>query len=199
MTAIAALAQALGVAWSSSVSLYATVAFTGIAGRLGWIALPAPLHPLSSGWVIAVASALTAVEVAASLVPGVATAWEATHTAIRPIASAALAVLVAWGGSPALVALAGLLGGGLGLATHVTKLKLRAAIDASPEPFSNAMATGAELGAVAGASWLVWHHPFVALGLSLAVLAGLFLLARALWRAIRRAASWLSGSGLTSA
>ncbi|HTP49821.1 MAG TPA: DUF4126 domain-containing protein [Anaeromyxobacteraceae bacterium] len=193
MAALTALAQALGVAGSTGVSLYATVAFTGIAGRLGWVVLPAPLAPLTSGWVIGVASALTAAEAAASLVPGIATAWEAAHAAVRPLASAALAVLVTWGGSPALVAAAGLLGGALGLATQATKLKLRAAIDTSPEPFTNAAATGAELASVAGLAWLVWHHPFAALAAALALLAALVLLARALWRALRRAAEWIAG------
>jgi len=197
MTALTALAQALGVAWTSGVSLYATVAFTGIAGRLGFVALPASLHHLTSGWVIGLAVVLTALEVAASLVPGVATAWEAVHTAVRPLAAAALAVLVTWGGSPALVTAAGLLGGGLGLAIHATKLKLRAAVDASPEPFSNAAATGAELGAVAGVSWLAWHHPWLALAVALTVLVSLFLLARALWRALRRATGWLAGDRAT--
>ncbi len=193
MPALTALAQALGIAWSSSVSLYATVAFTGIAARLGWIVLPAPLTVLTNPWIIGVAVALTALEVAASLVPGVATAWEATHATVRPIASAALAVLATWDGSLALAALAGLLGGGLGLATQLTKLKLRTAIDASPEPFSNAAAAGAELGTVAGLSWLVWHHPWIALAVALAILCALFLVARALWRALRRAATWLAG------
>jgi hypothetical protein len=90
---------------------------------------------------------------------------------------------------------AALLGGGLGAATSATKLKLRAAIDASPEPVSNAAATGAELSTVAGMAWLVWSHPWLALLLALAVLAVLFLVARAIWRALRRAATWVQGAG----
>jgi hypothetical protein len=194
MAPLTALASALGIAWSSSVSLYATVAFTGVAGRLGWVALPEGLRAIENPWVIAVALVLTGVEIAASLVPGIATAWEALHLAIRPVAAAGLAVLATWGASPALVAVAGLLGGGLGAATTVTKLKLRGAIDASPEPVSNAVATGAEVGTVAGMAWLVWSHPWFALALALAVLAALFLLARSLWRALRRAATWLQGA-----
>jgi hypothetical protein len=196
MAPLTALASALGIAWSSSVSLYATVAFTGAAGRLGWVTLPEGLRVLENPWVLAIALALTAVEIAASLVPGVATAWEATHLAVRPVAAAALAVLATWGGNPALVALAGLLGGGLGAATGVTKLKLRTAIDASPEPVSNAVATGAEISTVAGFAWLVWSHPWLALVIALAVLALLFLVARAIWRALRRAAIWARGDEL---
>jgi hypothetical protein len=193
MTALTSIAQAVGLAWSASVSLYATVAFAGVAGRLGWIALPPALAPLQHGWVIGVALALTAVEVAAQLVPGVATAWEAVHSAIRPLASAALAVLTTWGDGPAVVIASALLGGGLAAATAATKLKVRTAIDVSPEPASNALATGAELGTVAGFGILVWHHPWVALALALLLLAALFLVARMVWRTLRRAATWLAG------
>jgi len=194
MTPLTALASALGIAWSSSISLYATVAFTGVAGRLGWVSLPEGLRSLESPWVIAVAMVLTGVEIAATLVPGVATAWEALHVAIRPVAAAALAVAATWGANPALVALAGLLGGSLGAATTVTKLKLRSAIDASPEPVSNAVATGAELSTVAGMAWLVWSHPWIALALAIALLGAVILVARAAWKAMRQAATWARGS-----
>jgi hypothetical protein len=103
-------------------------------------------------------------------------------------------VLATWGASPALVIVAGRLGGTLGAATTATKLKLRTAIDASPEPVTNAVATGAELSTVAGMALLVWNHPWVALAVALATLAVLVLLARALWRALRQAASWLRGA-----
>jgi hypothetical protein len=193
MAPLTALASALGIAWSSSISLYATVAFTGVAGRLGWVTLPEGLRVLESPVVIAVAMVLTGVEIAATLVPGIATAWEALHVAIRPVAAAALAVAATWGANPALVLVAGLLGGSLGAATTLTKLKLRSAIDASPEPVSNAVATGAELSTVAGMAWLVWSHPWVALALAIAMLGTLILLARAVWKALRQAATWARG------
>jgi len=193
MAPLTALASALGIAWSSSISLYATVAFTGVAGRMGWVTLPEGLRALENPAVIGVALLLTGVEIAATLVPGIATAWEALHVAIRPVAAAGLAVLATWGANPALVAVAGLLGGGLGAATTVTKLKIRTAIDASPEPVSNAVATGAELSTVAGMAWLVWSHPWIALVLALALMVVLVLVARAVWRALRQAATWARG------
>ena len=195
MAPLTALASALGIAWSSSISLYATVAFTGVAGRLGWVILPEGLRALENPSVIAVAMILTGVEIAASLVPGIATAWEAIHLAIRPVAAAGLAVLATWGANPALVAVAGLLGGGLGAATSATKLKLRTAIDASPEPVSNALATGAELSTVAGMAWLVWSHPWIALAFVIAIMAVLIVVARAVWKALRQAATWARGGG----
>jgi hypothetical protein len=102
-------------------------------------------------------------------------------------------VLATWGANPALVALAGLLGGSLGAATSATKLKLRTAIDASPEPVSNALATGAELSTVAGMAWLVWSHPWIALAFAIALLAVLIVVARAIWKALRQAATWARG------
>jgi len=193
MAPLTALASALGIAWSSSISLYATVAFTGVAGRLGWVILPEGLRALENPLVIGVAVGLTGVEIAASLVPGIATAWEAIHLAIRPVAAGGLAVLATWGENPALVASAGLLGGSLGAATSATKLKLRTAIDASPEPVSNALATGAELSTVAGMAWLVWSHPWIALAFAIAMLAVLIVVARAIWKALRQAATWARG------
>jgi hypothetical protein len=92
------------------------------------------------------------------------------------------------------VIVAGLLGGSLGAVTTATKLKLRTAIDASPEPVSNAVATGAEVSTVAGMAWLVWAHPWIALAFALVVLIALVLLARAVWRTLRQAATWLRGA-----
>jgi hypothetical protein len=43
-------------------------------------------------------------------------------------------------------------------------------------------------------AWLAWSHPWVALVLALSLLTLLFLLARAIWRALRRAATWVQGA-----
>lgn len=195
MEAMTTLVQALGLAYASGISLYATVAFAGAAHRLGWIALPGALHVLGDPIVIGVAVVLTAVEVLASLIPWVATAWEAIHTAVRPLAAGGIAVLTAWGASPRVVVLAALLGAALGLATHATKLGLRTAIDLSPEPFSNAAATTAELGVVVALGWAVWHHPWIALASALALLVALFVVVRALWRLVRSGLADAVGTG----
>ena len=133
MNSLATLVQALGVAYASGISPYATVALAGIADRMGWIdSLPGALGGISHPAVIVIASVLTVLEFLATLIPGVASLWETIHTAIRPPAASALAVLTAWGGDPSLIAAAALLGGGLGLVTHTTKLGLRYTIDTSP-------------------------------------------------------------------
>lgn len=193
MGELTTLVQSVGVAYASGISLYATVAFGGLAHHLGWIALPGPLAALGDPVVIAVAGALTLLELVAGLVPGIATAWEAVHTAIRPVAAGALAAVAAWGATPRVVVVAALLGGALGFATHATKLGLRAAVDLSPEPASNAAATVAELSVVGALTWAVWHHPWLALGAALALLVGLFLAMRALWRLVRRKLGALVG------
>lgn len=195
MSSLTTLVQALGVAYASGISPYATVALAGIASRMGWIdSLPGALGAVSNPLVILLASILTVVEFLATLIPGVASVWETIHTAIRPPAAAALAVLTAWHGDPALIAAAALLGGGLGFATHATKLGLRYTIDTSPEPVTNGVANVAELGAVATLAYAVWHHPYLTLTVALTVLVLLMLLVRTIWRAAKRALRGVRGA-----
>jgi hypothetical protein len=188
MNSLTTLVQALGVAYASGISPYATVALAGIASRMGWIdTLPGALGAVSHPVVIVLASMLMALEFLATLIPGIASLWETVHTAIRPPAAAALAVLTAWHGDPALIAAAALLGGGLGFATHATKLGLRYTIDTSPEPVTNGAANIAELGVVATIAYTVWNHPFLTLAVALVVLVLLIMLVRTIWRAAKRA------------
>jgi len=185
-TSLITLAESLGLAYLSGVSLYATVALLGFASHAGWITLPqGPLTGLENPFVIAIATTLAVIEFIATLIPGVATLWESAHTFIRPPAAAVLAVATAWHGDPSLVLAAGLLGGGLGLATHVTRLGLRVAVDTSPEPVTNGLLNIAELSVLATLSYLVWHHPIVALVIALALLVLTAMLVRMVWRAFR--------------
>ena len=188
MNSLATLVQALGVAYASGISPYATVALAGIADRMGWIdSLPGALGGVSHPAVIVLASALTVLEFLATLIPGLASVWETIHTAIRPPAASALAVLTAWGGDPALIVAAALLGGGLGLATHTTKLGPRYTIDTSPEPVTNGAANIAELGVVATIAYAIWNHPYITLTIALVVLVLLIVVVRSIWRAARKA------------
>lgn len=188
MTSLVLLAQALGIAYASGIGLYATVALLGIADRWGLIpALTSPLAAVANPWIVGLAFVLTVVEFLATLIPGVASAWDAVHTFIRPPAAAAMALLVAWNGDPVVLLAAGMLGGTLGLATHSTKLGARVAVDASPEPVTNGLANLGELGTVGLIVTLVWRHPFLTLGAALAVLGGMMVLARKVWRALRMA------------
>ena len=186
MNGLQTLAQAAGIAYVAGLNLYATVAIIGLAGRLRWIdQLPGNLVGLTSWWVIGVALALMVIEFFASLVPAVASIWDTLHSLIRPPAAAALAAAIAWHGDPAFVLVAALLGGGLAVITHTTKLGLRYAIDTSPEPISNAVTGVAELGLVATISLAIWHHPFVTLAFALIVLVLLIVMVRLIWRTLR--------------
>ena len=199
MQQLVILAQALGVAYASGISVYATVALLGIAQRMEWIApLPDALSVVGNVWVIGIAGTLYLFEMLATLVPGVASLWETFHSLVRPPAAAALAVLTAWQGDVLFTVVAGLLGGTLAVGTHATKLGLRYAIDTSPEPVTNGVANTAELGVVAAVAFFVWNHPFITLALAVTLLVALAFAVRAIWRGIRRALSrpW-GGRGTT--
>ena len=186
MSSLITLAQGLGLAYLSGISLYATVALLGFASHEGWVGpLPGALAGLVNPFVIAVATILAVIEFIATLVPGVASLWETAHTFIRPPAAVVLAVATAWHADSSIVLAAGLLGGGLGLASHVTKLGLRVAVDASPEPVTNGIVNTAELGVLASLSYLIWHHPVIALIVALLLLILTAMLVRMVWRALR--------------
>jgi hypothetical protein len=187
VNALQTLAQSAGVAYAAGLNLYATVGIIGLATRLGWIGpLPGSLTALASWWVIGISLALTAIEFFASLIPAIASAWDTVHSLIRPPAAAALAAATAWHGDPAFVLVAALLGGGLGATTHTTKLGLRYAVDASPEPVSNGVMSVSELGLVTAVMLAIWNHPYITLALALAALVGLILLVRMIWRTLRQ-------------
>ena len=198
MNALQILSQAAGIAYAAGLNLYATVAILGLSTRLGWIGpLPGNLTGMSSWWVIGIASVLMLIEFLASLVPAVASIWDTLHSLIRPPAAAALAAATAWHGDPAFVLIAALLGGGLAVTTHTTKLGLRYAIDASPEPISNGVVSLAELGLVTIITITIWQHPFLTLGLALLVLALLILVVRLIWRTLQQvfAGRWVPHHG----
>jgi hypothetical protein len=185
MNALQTLVQAAGIAYAAGLNLYATVAIIGLGARFGWIsALPGSLMGLSSWWVISVALALAIVEFVASLIPTVASSWDTLHSLIRPPAAAALAAATAWHGDPAFVLIAALLGGGLAVTTHTTKLGLRYAVDMSAEPISNGVTSTAELGFITVLILNLWQHPYLTLGIAIGILVLLVLLVRLIWRSL---------------
>lgn len=152
-----ALAAALG--WASGLRLYAVVLFTGLAGALGWVVLPAGLQGLQHPLVMGAAGLMGAAEFFADKIPGLDSLWDGLHTLVRIPAGAALAAAV-FGGDQALWAtIAGLLGGTLAATSHVAKATTRAAINTSPEPFSNVAASLAGDAAVPAMLWLAIKHP----------------------------------------
>lgn len=186
MTSVTTIAQSLGVAFAAGISLPATVAVLGIAERAGWIEpLPGALGAVGSIWVIGLASLLYLMEFVITLVPGVASVWETVQSVVRPPAAALLAVAATYDLSPPLVVAAGLVGGGLALTTHGTKLGLRYAVDTSPEPVTNGIANMAELATVTSIVVFIWAHPFVTLSAAILLLILLILVVRRIVRTLR--------------
>jgi hypothetical protein len=184
------LGLALGAGFSSGLNLYATIATLGLLQRYGIIHLPASLQVLSHPWILGIALALYAIEFLADKIPYVDTIWDAVHTLIRPPAAALLAYSATVTAPPEWRWGAALLAGGVALTSHGTKASTRAAVNTSPEPFSNWLLS---LGEDALAVWLTWMatvHPTATIVVVafLILLAGylLFHLFRFLRRSIQR-------------
>jgi hypothetical protein len=84
-----------------------------------------------------------------------------------------------------MVVAAGLIGGGLALTTHGTKLGLRYAVDASPEPVTNGLANMAEFATISSIAIFIWSHPFVTLSIAILVLILLILVVRRIVKTLR--------------
>ena len=187
MTSVTTVVQSLGVAYAAGINLPATVAVLGVSERVGWIEpLPGVLGVVGNLWVISIAVILYALEFLITLVPGLASAWETAQSVIRPPAAAFLAVATAYNLNPVFLVAAGLLGGGLALTTHGTKLGLRYAVDSSPEPVSNGIANMAELGTIASIAVFIWTHPYITLTIAILVLILLILVVRRIIITLRK-------------
>ena len=187
-TQLFALAAALG--WASGLRLYAVVCLTGLAGYTGWIELPAGLKPLEHPLVLGTSGLMLGVEFLADKIPGVDSLWDALHTLIRIPAGAALAASVFGADEATWSVLAALLGGSLAATSHLSKATTRAAINTSPEPFSNVGASLVEDIAAPAALWLALGSPavfLVLLGLAVLGMLGLiWLFGRYLKRILAR-------------
>jgi hypothetical protein len=180
METLTILGSALGLAALSGINLYATVAITGLAVKLGWVGLPvelAGLDVLSSWWVIGLAAGMYLVEFVADKWPWLDNIWDLVHTFIRPPAASLVALAATSGTSdPVIQVVAVLLAGGIALGTHATKATTRLAMNATKPPGengSNVVVSLAEDALVAGAVLFVITHPI----LTLAILSVLSVLA----------------------
>jgi hypothetical protein len=154
-----ALAAALG--WASGVRLYLAVFLVGAAGYMGWIDLPQGLRVLQHPGVLAAAGFMAFTEFFADKIPLVDTVWDTVHTLIRIPAGAALAAGALGADSQAMGWIAALLGGSLAATSHAAKLTTRAAVNTSPEPFSNIGVSLLEDGFVVFMLWLSATHPVI--------------------------------------
>jgi len=156
-------ALALGslVAWASGLRLYLVVFVLGLAARAGYVTLPDGLAILSHSYIIAASGLLLAVEFLADKIPGIDSAWDAVHTFIRIPAGALLAAGAAGDDLTAITLASGLLGGTITAGTHFAKAGGRAAINTSPEPVSNWIASFTEDATVLGGIWVALNYPLV--------------------------------------
>lgn len=198
MAQLLALAAAMG--WASGLRLYLVVFITGLAGSLGWIPLPSGLHVLQHPAMLAGSGFMLFVEFFADKIPGVDSLWDIVHSVIRVPAGAALAAGVFGADSATMGTVAGMMGGALAATSFATKASTRAAVNTSPEPFTNIVVSLAEDGAVMGAMWLATNHP-IAFGVTLAITLVLSIwllvvLVKYLKAILRRLSGWFSSDDL---
>jgi hypothetical protein len=198
--ALAALAAALG--WAAGIRLYLVVFLTGLAGFMGFIPLPSGLSVLQHPAMLMGSGFMVFVEFFADKIPGLDSIWDVIHTVIRVPAGAALAGGVFGADSATMGTVAALLGGTLAATSHAAKATTRAAVNTSPEPFSNIIVSFAEEGLVMFMLWLATNHPVI-FGITLLIVLVLsVLLIIALWKflrmVVRKISDFFSGSPQTA-
>lgn len=188
-----ALAAALG--WASGFRLYAVVFVTGMLGVTDVLQLPGGLSVLQQPVILFISGALLFVEFFADKIPGVDSAWDVVQSVVRVPAGAALAASVFGTDNATMATAAALMGGTLALSSQVAKTTTRAAINTSPEPFSNWGASLLEDGVSIGAVWLAINHPLVFAVALAVVLVLMWVLTWTLWKflraVVRRIRRWL--------
>ncbi len=188
--------EIIGLAGSVSLlagwRLYLCIFGVGRAMRTGWIDLPerlAHLDVLASPWVIGIAGIGALAEFLADKVMWVDSAWDAVHTAVRPVGGALLALAIVDPADPKWQVAALLLGGGASLLSHGAKAGTRAVVNTSPEPVSNAVVSTGEDVATAGLLVLALANPVAAVAIAVllivAVVGSLLVLRRLLRRVFR--------------
>jgi hypothetical protein len=156
---------------ASGVNCYAAVLILGLLGRFGHVAaVPAVLERPS---VLAAAAVLFIGQFVVGKIPMLDSVWDIVHTAVRPVVGGAIGVVMAQQGhaGPAATVAAAALGGGSALASHVVKTGTRVGVNASPEPFSNIIASLLEDLGVAGLVSFAVFHPVPAAIIAAVVLA----------------------------
>ena len=170
--------EIIGIAGSASLlagwRLYLVILATGVAMRTGLVPLPDQLESLqvlANPWVLGVAGLGAATEFFADKIAWLDSVWDTVHTLIRPVGGALLALAIVDPGDPAMQVIAFLLGGGGALVAHGGKAGARAAINTSPEPVSNVIASTTEDVATVGLMWFVYEYPWAAAGVAAGLLA----------------------------
>ena len=194
MEALSSLGVLLGSSWASGINLYMTVAGLGIMSRLGAVSLPGNMDVLSHPAVIVTAAVLYGVEFFADKIPYVDSAWDSVHTFIRPFGGAALGYMAMANMGPAAQIPVALATGAVSMDSHLTKATTRVAINSSPEPITNSVASVTEDSLVVGVLYLIVKHPIIATILViLFVLFSIWFL-KVMFRFLKKVFRFLSGA-----
>jgi hypothetical protein len=178
-------AHVFSAGWASGVNAYLTVAMLSLLGRSGTIDVS---DELTSDPVLIGALVMFAIEFVADKIPYVDNLWDGVHTVVRPavgaFVGAGFAGFDVTDESSELLSAAG--GGSTALVSHGVKAGLRLGINASPEPFSNVIASLTEDGLVAAVIAFSINNPEAAAVIALVLLAAGITLVVVIWKAIRR-------------
>jgi hypothetical protein len=165
MDLVQTIALSAGLAWASGLRLYLVVFLAGVLSYFGYLQLPATLAVLQHPLVMAAAGTMALAELVADKIPAFDSLWDSFQTFIRIPAGALLAAFAMGEVDPAWTVAAGLIGGTITAGTHFAKAGSRLAINTSPEPFSNWLASFSEEGMVLGGLWVMLASPAIFLGL----------------------------------
>lgn len=186
------IVEILGVAGSLSLlagwRLYLTILVTGTAMYFGWLPLPehlAALQVLANPWVLGIAAVGTLAEFLADKIAWVDSVWDMVHSVIRPLGGALLALALVDASDPTWQVIAFLLGGGGALLSHGAKATTRAVVNASPEPFSNAVVSTGEDVATGGLLALAIAYPPLAIVIAVVMAIAAVVVIIALRRLLR--------------
>lgn len=175
MDLVQTIALSAGLAWASGLRLYLVLFLTGVLAHLGYLHLPESLLVLTHPLVMAASGGMALAELVADKVPAFDSLWDSFQTFVRIPAGALLAAFALGDVDPAWMVAAGLLGGTITAGTHFAKAGSRLAINASPEPFSNWLASFGEEGMVFGGVWAMLASPMLFL-----ILLAVFMIAAVL-------------------
>jgi uncharacterized membrane protein len=204
MEVLQKLGIALGFATLAGIDLYLTVFATSLALYNGWIVLSPQYQDLAilgHPAVLIISGVMYFVEFFADKVPWLDSAWDAVHTAIRPLGGAFLAIETLGHPDPVFDVVIGLLAGAVTLTTHGAKAGTRLLVNGSPEPFSNvAVSLTEDVGVGAGLGVMVYsykHNPYLALIVFSAIILTLLYLLPKILR-FARIKIWLLWKKLSS-
>ena len=177
-------ALVIATSFAAGLNVYGTVATLGLLSRAKLIVLPGALDPVANWWVIGACVTLFVIEFFADKVPAFDLVWNALQTFVRVPVGALLAYGAASQLSPGWQLVAAGVGGLVALAAHGGKTAVRAAVTASPEPFSNIALSFGEDAFAIFLTWFATRHPFIAATIAIVCLVAIVVLVRWIVRAL---------------